>query len=168
MQKTYGPKSVSEWRQAAKSDLRIFHVQNSFTAPNTRLTPDPKPTPLPSPFSTPPPWAARRTQRPAARLSHSGLLFSYSVPPHLAPPGETRGHFREHSEVAGVPLWREMPLQLEKHPCLSPPSSQARLDWRQPTGELCEKEHTNRRRWTAVPLAGVRQQNSSIQNFLDY
>lgn len=157
---------MSEWRRAAKTDLRIFHVENSFTAPNTRLTPDPDPTPLPTPLSTPP-WAARRTPRPAARLSHSGLLFSYSVP-FPQPPGETRGHFRENSEVAGVPLWREMPLQLEKHLCLSPSSSQARLDWWQPTGELCEKEHTNRRRWTAVPLAGVRQQNSSIQNFLDY
>lgn len=137
---------MSEWKRAAKTDLGIFRHPEEVSPLQTHVWPL---TLIRRPAPTPNQPPREQTPQPTARLSHSGLLFSYAVPFSL---GETRGHFRENSEVAGVPVWREIPLQEEMHRCLSasltrpppsrPTSSQARLDWWQPTGRtLRERAH---------------------------
>lgn len=86
----------------------------------------------------------------AARLRHSGLLFSYSI----LFPGGTRDIFRENSELAGVPLWRERYLAAgEATVSFAPhPPSLSLTGLMAANGQTLREEHTNKkRRWTAVP-----------------
>lgn len=149
-------------KEQLKTDPRIFFWRpNSFTA-QTHVSPRTPAPPSPLSLHEQYGWSL------AARLRHSGLLFSYSIPF----PGGTRDIFRENSELAEVPLWRERYLAAgEATVSFAPhPPSLSLTGLMAANGQTLREEHTNKKKKKEVnggSLEGVRQQNSSIQNFLD-